>query len=413
MVIIMINRTILKQIELSVKCRPVTLITGARQVGKSTLAQLFIEKGFSYVSLDNSRELEVAIKDPQMFLQIHKWPLIIDEVQKAPGLFNAIEEIVNEEKMHNPKNYGMYILTGSQMYSLMKNVSESMSGRVSIIHMPPLSRNEILNRNEPKFDFDIQRINERAKQNPLKSNELFENIVKGFYPELYSNEFLTSDRFFSDYIETYIERDVCQIINIKDKFIFRRFMELIASLTGQELIFDNISNILGIDAKTVKSWISVLIAGDIIYLLEPYNETSIKKRIVKRPKIYFSDTGLASYLARVSSPKMLQSSFLSGSFVETYIINEIRKSYLNNGINPNFYYYRDNKMNEIDLIILEDGRLHRVECKSGITFNMSAITGFKCVENTNYALGTSGIICNTDVVYPLDNDIYVFPLAGI
>ncbi len=409
----MINRIILKHIELATKCRPVTLITGARQVGKSTLAQLFIKKGFSYVTLDNSRELEIAIKDPQMFLQNHKWPLIIDEIQKAPSLFNAIEEIVNVEKMHNPKNYGMYILTGSQMYNLMKNVSESMSGRVAIIHMTPLSRNEILNRDEPKFNFDIQKINERAKQNPLSLDKLFENIVKGFYPELYSNEYLTSDMFYSDYVQTYIERDVCQIINIKDKLTFMKFMELLASLTGQELIYDNISNILGIDAKTVKSWISVLLSSDIIYLLEPYNETSMKKRIVKRPKLYFCDTGLASYLARVSSPKMLQSSFLSGSFVETYIINEIRKSYLNNGKNPNFYYYRDNKMNEIDLIILEDGILHRVECKSGITFNMSSVTGFKCLENTKYILGVSGIICNTDIVYPLTKDIYVVPLAGI
>ncbi len=409
----MINRTILKHIELAVKCRPVTLITGARQVGKSTIAQLFMKSGFSYVSLDNSREFEMALKDPQMFLQTHRWPLIIDEVQKAPGLFNAIEEVVNSEKMRNPSDYGMYILTGSQMYNLMKGVSESMSGRVAIIHLPPLSRSEILNRDETKFDFNVQRINDRAKNSPLPVDELFKNIIKGFYPELYSNELLTSDMFYSDYVETYIERDVCQIINVKDKFTFRRFMELLASLTGQELIYDNISNSLGIDSKTVKSWISVLLAGDIIYLLEPYNETSMKKRVVKRPKIYFSDTGLAAYLARVSSPEMLRSSFLSGSFVETYIINEIRKSYFNNGKTPNFYYYRDNKLNEIDLIILEDGELHRVECKSGITFNMSAIGSFKCVEKTKYRLGTSGIICNTDVVYPLDNDIYVFPLAGI
>lgn len=409
----MINRTILKHIELAVKCRPVTLITGARQVGKSTIAQLFMKSGFSYVSLDNSRELEVAIKDPQMFLQNHKWPLIIDEVQRAPGLFNAIEEVVNNEKMLNPKNYGMYILTGSQAYSLMKNVSESMSGRVAIIHMPPLSRSEILNRDEPKFDFDIQRINDRAKRNPLTSDELFENIVKGFYPELYSNDYLTSEMFYSDYIETYIERDVSRLLNVKDKFAFKSFMELLASLTGQELVCDNVSNALGVDSKTVKSWISVLLSSDIVYLLEPYNESSIKKRIVKRPKIYFADTGLAAYLARVSTPKMLQSSFLSGGFVETYIINELRKSYLNNGKTPNFYYYRDTRMNEIDLIVLDDGALHRLECKSGISFNMSAVSGFRCVENTRYAIGVSGIICNTDVVYPLDKGIYAFPVAGI
>lgn len=160
----MINRTILKHIELSVKCRPVTLITGARQVGKSTIAQLFIEKGFSYVSLDNYRERELALKDSDMFLRNHKWPLIIDEVQKAPGLFDAIEEIVNNEKMKNINNYGMYILTGSQMYQLMNDVSQSMAGRISIIHMSPLSRNEIIGREETPFNMDVNKTYDRAKK---------------------------------------------------------------------------------------------------------------------------------------------------------------------------------------------------------------------------------------------------------
>ncbi len=409
----MINRTIYKEIELAVKCRPVTLITGARQVGKSTIAQLFIDKGFSYISLDNSRDLEVAVNDPDMFLRLHKWPLIIDEVQKAPGLFAAMEEIVNAEKRKNPKNYGMYILTGSEIYKLMNGVSESMAGRISIIHMPPLSRSEILGRDEPVFDFDIKKISDRANRNPLSVDELYENIVKGAYPELYSNEDLSTEMFYSDYIETYIERDVSRLINVKDKFAFRRFMELLASLTSNELIYDNLARSIGVDIKTIQAWISVLLAGDIVYLLEPYNEMSIKRRVIKRPKIYFSDTGLAAYLARVSSPKMLQASFLNGGFVETYIINEIRKSYLNNGKDPNFYYYRDEKKNEIDLVILEDGKLHRVECKAGMTFNMLSVKAFKCLENTNHALGTSGIICNTDIIYPLGEGIYVFPLAGI
>lgn len=244
-------------------------------------------------------------------------------------------------------------------------------------------------------------------------SDVYKNIIKGFYPELYSNKELTSDMFYSNYVETYIERDVNEIINVKDKFAFRRFIELLASLTGQELVYDNIANAIGVDIKTIKSWISVLLAGDIIYLLEPYNETSIKKRVVKKPKIYFADTGLAAYLVRVKSPEILQASFLNGSFMETYIINEIRKSYLNNGINPNFYYYRDSTMNEIDLIIIEDGKLYRIECKTGMRFNLSDVKAFKCLNNTKYIIGTSGIICNSDTVYPLDDDIYVFPLSGI
>lgn len=409
----MIKRTILKYIEQAINSRPVTLITGARQVGKSTIAQLFIERGFSYISLDNTREREVAIKDPQLFLQLHKWPLIIDEVQRAPALFEAIEEIVNNEKMVNTNNYGMYILTGSQIYKLMKNVTQSMAGRIAIVHMPPLSRNEIIGRDETPFDLNVENINNRAKQNPLSVDDLYKNIIKGFYPEIYSNKNLTYEMFYSDYTETYIERDVSEIINVKDKFVFRQFMELLASLTGQELIYNNISNSLGVDIKTVQSWVSVLLAGDIIYLLEPYNETSIKKRIVKRAKVYFSDTGLACYLTRVNSPEMLKASFLNGRFVETYIINEIRKTYLNNGIKPNFYYYRDTNMNEIDLLILQNGTMHRIECKAGISYSKKDVKAFECVAKTNYSLGTSGIICNSDTIYPLDKDIYVFPLSGI
>lgn len=412
-IIPMIARTILKQVELSLKTKPVTLITGARQVGKSTLVQGFMEKGFSYVSLDNIRERETARKDPEMFLSLHPWPLIIDEVQKAPELFDALEAIVNAEKMKNPDNYGMYILTGSQMYRLMNHVSESMAGRVSIIHMAPLSRNEILGREEPVFSFDPKIANCRAKANPLSAKQLFENIVTGFYPELYRNPLLKREKFYSDYVSTYIERDVSDMVHIKDKFAFLNFMELLASITGEELVYDKLSKVVGVDMKTIKSWISILLAGDIIYLLPPYNELSIAKRIVKRPKIYFSDTGLAAYLAKMNSPEALSSSMLSGRFVETYIVNEIRKSYLNNGLEPNFYYYRDNNQNEIDLVIVENGIVHRVECKSGVRFSSSDIKGFKQLDGSSYKLGEGAIVCNTDVVYPVEKGVFALPIAGI
>ena len=409
----MIKRHIYDQIVNSIKSKPVTLITGARQVGKSTIALEFEKMGYSYVSLDNARERETARKDPDLFLQLHPWPVIIDEVQKAPELFESIEEIVNNEKRKRIDNYGMFILTGSQSYKLMKGVTESLAGRVSIIHMMPLSRNEILGRDEPVFDFDLKKIQKRANDNPLTVIEMFDNIVKGFYPELYSNSGLKLQKFYSDYVETYIERDVSDLVNVKDKLLFMHFMELVASLTGEEIVYDNIAKILGVDKKTVMSWLSILVAGNIVYLLEPYNEMSIAKRIVRRPKLYFTDTGLACYLARLTSGEILQNSNFSGRFVETYIINELRKSYVNNGIEPHFYYYRDNNMNEIDLVIIQDGKLHRVECKSGIKFNNSAVKGFKQLDKTNYQIGAKAIICNTDKIYPLDDGVYVLPLSGI
>lgn len=245
----MIKRSILEQIQISVKSKPVTLIVGARQVGKSTLAFTFEEQGFSYVSLDSSRERELAQNDPDMFLQLHPWPLIIDEVQRAPQLFSSIEEIVNNEKRRNFNNYGMYILTGSQLYKLMEGITESLAGRVSIIHMLPLSRNELLNRSEDVFDFNIMKIQNKALSNPLSVKQLFENIVKGYYPELYSNDLLKIQKFYSDYVETYLERDVSQIINIKNKFLFLRFMELLASLTAEELNYNNLAKVIGVDKK--------------------------------------------------------------------------------------------------------------------------------------------------------------------
>ncbi len=409
----MIARHIYNQILNSVKSRPVTLITGARQVGKSTIAFEFEKMVFSYVSLDSSRDRELANYDPVLFLQLHPWPLIIDEVQRAPGLLNAIEEIVNNEKRKRIDNYGMYILTGSQMYRLMNGITESLAGRVSIIHMMPLSRNEIIHRDEPVFDFNILNIQKRASANPLTAIQLFDDIVKGFYPELYSNNKLKVQKFYSDYVETYIERDVSEILNVKDKLLFRNFMELIASLTGEELVYDNIAKIIGVDKKTVMSWLSVLLAGDIVYLLQPYNELSISKRIVKRPKLYFSDTGLACYLAKLNSGDVLRSSAFSGRFVETYVINELKKSYINNGKEPSFYYYRDNNMNEINLVIIQDGKLHRVECKSGISFSDKAVKGFKQLDNTKYQIGSKAIICNTDTIYPLKDNVYVLPISGI
>lgn len=409
----MIERTILKEIEKSVRNRPVTLITGPRQVGKSTLAHLFEGKGFSYVTLASTREASMARNDPFLFLSLHRWPLIIDEVQKAKPIFEELEGFVDEERIKDGRGYGMYILTGSQAYRLMEGISESMAGRVSIIHMPALSRNETLGIKDEPFSFDLASIHEKANKSPLNASDLFGMIHRGFYPELWANPDLETHRFYSDYVETYIERDVSEIAKVEDKYSFRLFMELLASLTGQQLNYDMISNSLGIDARTVKKWLSILLSSDLVYLLEPYSENSIRKRIVKAPKIYFSDTGLAAYLAKVNSQEMLESSFLKGPFVETYIIGELRKSYLNNGLKPPFYYYRDNNGNEIDLVVLQDGLLHLIECKSGAKYDHKAVKAFSQLDGSEYGRGKRLLFCNTDAIYPLGGEAYAVPIAGI
>lgn len=410
----MIKRTIKSQIEESIKNKPVTLITGARQVGKSTLCyEIKKEHGFNYVSLDDRRERAQAISDPELFLKMHNWPLIIDEVQYAPALFDVIESIVNKQKLETGKNNGMFILTGSQAYELMKGVTESMAGRVSIIRMSPLSASEIYNKDEPKFEINPISNNKRILKYHIEVNELFKLIVRGMYPELYDNKEISSDSFYSNYVDTYIERDVSQLINIKDKMKFQNFMEILASLIGQELVYDTIAKAVGVKVNTIKSWTSVLMAGEIIYLLEPYNELSVVKRIVRRPKIYFNDTGLACYLARLNNDENLKRSAFAGSFFETYVVNEIKKSYRNNGIKENFYYYRDNNQNEIDLIILENGMLHFVECKAGVSYNRSDIKGFKYLKDSKYQIGLSCIICNTDSIYTIEENVYALPVTAI
>lgn len=411
----MIKRTIKESILLGIRNKPVILVTGARQVGKSTLCyEIAKELGYNYVSLDNLRERETALTDPELFLSLHKAPLIIDEVQYAPKLFDVIEAIVNKAKLDGLNNKGMYILTGSEAYRLMEGVSQSMAGRVSIIEMSPFSLREIRALEEKPFVIDPIENEQRNKENSVNLDQLYDYIVKGFYPELFDNEGLDSDSFYADYVRTYLERDVSKIINLNDKLKFQRFMEVLASLTGEEFIANNLAKAIGVSLQTIQSWVSVLLTGNIIHLLEPYNENSTFKRVVKKPKIYFSDTGLAAYLARLNDPKVLRNSIFSGRFVETYIVNEIIKSYKNNNKHVNFYYYRDVDQREIDLVILENGFLHFVECKSGFSYNKSDIYAFNILKkNTRYKVGASAVVCATNSVYSIDDGVYGLPFGSI
>ena len=397
----------------NIKSYPVTLVTGARQIGKSTLCyELTKEHNYNYVSLDDIDNRSEALNDPKFFLSKHKAPLIIDEVQYAPILFEYIEAIVNRTRLEVGDANGMYILTGSQKFNLMKNVTESMAGRVGVINMSPLSYNETINREEILFKVDLDVAFEREKHK-IDSDQLFESITKGFYPELYRNPSLDINMFYSNYVSTYIDRDVTDIVNVKSKLLFHKLMQLLASLTGEELVYDNLAKQIGVDKKTIVSWISVLEASNVIYLLQPYYETSLTKRIIKRPKIYFRDTGLACHLAKLADSKNLAISHFSGHFVETYVINEIIKSYENTGTYAEFYYYRDSEQNEVDLIIQVDGEITLVEIKSGMNFTNNNIKSFKALEKTNYKIAKSCIICLNESIYKINDNIYALPISVI
>lgn len=411
----MIKRTIYKEIVDSVKNKAVTVITGARQVGKTTLCGILEnEFNFNYISLADPITRNAAKSDPSEFLSLNTFPLIIDEIQKVPELFEYLEGIVDREiKKGNKK--GLYVLTGSQTYKLMKGVTESMSGRIGIISMSPLSLSEINSKEEIPFVVDIKRIKERTNDYIIATNNLYDIIVRGFYPELYDNTELKTSVFYADYVETYIERDVSDLINLKDKQKFINLMTVLASLTGQELIYDNLANVIGVDMKTIQSWISVLIAGNIIYLLQSYNDSSLVKSVVKRPKMYFSDTGLACYLARVNSAETLKASYLKGSMVETFIINEIMKSYKNNREDKetSFYYYRNTNKEEIDLVIINDGKISLIECKSGEEYNLSSIKAFGNFDNTKLKIANNAIVCTTKTIYSIKKGTYVIPFTAI
>lgn len=409
----MIERTIKESLLKCIKSFPVTLVTGARQVGKSTLCyELHKELNYNYVSLDDMDERQLANNDPKFFLSKHKSPLIIDEVQNAPILFEYIESVVNKKRLETGNANGMYILTGSQKFKLMKNVTESLAGRVGVINMSPLSYNEIVGKKETPFEVDINR-NYDKHISKLSIDSLFNQITKGFYPELYRNPELEKDLFYSNYVSTYIDRDVSEVVEIKNKLTFHKLMQLLASLTGEELVYDNIAKQIGVDKKTIVNWISVLEASNIIYLLQPYFENSLAKRVIKRPKLYFRDTGLACHLAKLSDPKNLSISHFFGPFVETYVINEIIKTYENINTPVEFYYYRDSQQNEVDLIIQRNGELSLIKIKSGMNFSKNDVKAFENFKKSKYKIGKSAIICLTDSIYKIDDNVFVLPISII
>ena len=409
----MYQRAIKKQVEIALNNYPVVIITGARQVGKSTLAYEFVkDKNFDYVSLDNIDQRKIAIKDPKYFLQQFHFPLIIDEVQYAPILFEVIEEIVNMKRLDTCEANGMFLLTGSQAFHLMKNVTQSLAGRASIIQMEPLGLDEIMQRKTEIYIPTQNRACLYQNDNPLDVKEIFQLICKGMYPELYRSEKVIND-YYENYISTYVDRDITEFINVKDKIKFHDFLEYLAAMTSQQVNAADLGRRLGISGKTIQNWLSILEATGLIYFLQPYNDHSIAKRIVRTSKMYFSDTGLATFLIKMNHPETLRISNLSGAFFETFVVNEIRKTFLNNKQPFQAYYYRDNNQNEVDLVLLYEGKMSLIEIKQGVSFHLGSVKGFKQLEGSMYPIENRVIVCNTLKSYPLNRDIQVVPVSSI
>lgn len=381
----------------------VLLVTGPRQVGKTTLLLKLKPKNMEYITLDDETLRNQAIEDPKLFLEAHPAPLFIDEVQYAPNLFSYIK--INVDKSDKK---GMYWLTGSQAFHLMKNVSESLAGRVGIINLNSFTYAEI-SKNTKKAIFNPPTF---KKADKINVNDVFEAIFKGGMPNLYSDKKLSREMYFSGYIDTYISRDVRDLTQIGDELAFKKFLVSVATRTGEQLNYSSLALDAGISIPTSKRWLSILITAGLIYLLEPYMNSELK-RLTHIPKIIFMDSGLACYLAGWESAKDLQMSSSSGHFLESYIISDIIKSYNAKGIKPNISYYRNKEKEEIDLIFFKNNTLYPYEIKKTGMPTRNMIKNFDKLKVKNKDVGAGGIICFYDELMHLDKTNYIIPISSV
>ncbi len=386
---------------------PVVMVCGARQVGKTTLLnQLKAEnEQIQYVTLDYPRVRSLAKEDPELFLQQYQPPLIIDEIQYATELLPYIK--IRTDRAN--KN-GMYYLTGSQMFHMMKNVSESLAGRVGILSMYSLSRAEI--EGTESSPFLPNKINVTESDDTVTA--IFEKIYRGGMPRLITDSELLPEDYFGAYMQTYLERDIRDFITIKDESKFLKFISCAAARAGQEVNLTDMAKDIEIDRKTADNWLSILVSSGLVYMLSPYSGNTIK-RIIKRPKLYFMDTGLACYLSLWNNPKALELSAMAGAMFENYVISEIIKGYVNHGIDvrSRLFYYRDNNGKEIDLMILDNGTLYPIEIKKSADPGKNALKNFSVLNNLPEIIGEGAIICMTPMVMPLDSRNKLIPVKCI
>jgi len=339
---------------------PVLMVTGPRQVGKTTLLEMCSAGERAYVTLDDLEMRRLAQQDPALFLQTWPAPVTIDEVQYAPQLFSAIKMAVDRDARN-----GLYWLTGSQKFELMSGLTESLAGRVAIVDLLGLSQAELQGRalqSQPFVPTPDWIGQARNAAKPLSLQALYEQIWLGAYPRLVAQGPQSRDVFYRSYVQTYIQRDVQDLLKVSDPMSFHRFLSVVAARTGQLLNYANMANELDIDNKTVKAWLSVLQASGLVYLLQPYHR-NLTKRMIKSPKLYFLDTGLAAYLTKWGSPEALEAGSMSGSMLETWAVCEILKSYWHNGKEAPLYFYRDTEQREIDLLIEDGDVIYPIEIK--------------------------------------------------
>ncbi|MBQ7564316.1 MAG: ATP-binding protein [Lachnospiraceae bacterium] len=384
------------------------LVTGPRQVGKTTMLRNMLQN-IGYVSLDDVVQLQAAVETPGSFLKDNLPPVFIDEIQKAPELFPQMKLILDESKKK-----GQYYLTGSQHFQMMKNASESLSGRIGILTLLGLSLRERYGvKNSLPFLGTEEYLTGRKQESiSITNEELWNCIWRGSLPELAVNPEYSWQMYYGAYVSTYVERDVRELAQVGDILKFTRFMEVLAARNGQLLNLSEAAGEVGISQPTADRWLSILTTSHIIYLLRPYFN-NLTKRAVKTPKLYFLDTGLAAYLSRWNTPEVLQKGAMSGAYFEAFVISEILKSYYNAGIlEPPLYFYRDKDKKEIDLLIEENGCIHPFEIKQHSDPKAGDLKNFSVLNKLDSEMiGEGGVICTYDRIVTLQDSFRVIPVG--
>ena len=388
----------------------VIMVCGQRQVGKSTMLNHIKEHNRRYVSFDDRFARKLAETDPSLFFETYGYPILIDEFQKVPSILEEIKLIVDKLNYENKESNGLFWLTGSEKFQMMKGVSESLAGRVAIFEMSSLSNQELKGIDNGVFDpnLDVLKKNKFEYEN---INEIYKRIFKGGMPKINTSN-IDRDKYYSDYINTYLERDIKELSQVGKLNEFYDFLVYIAARTGQEIKYDEISKQVGVSSPTIKLWIAILERSGVIFILHPYY-TKVTDRLVKIPKLYFMDTGLASYLCRWPNAQTLQNGNMDGAFLETYVVSEIVKSYYNAGkpIN-NLYYYRDIDKKEIDLLVVKADSISPIEIKKNKDPNKPD-KNFNVLNKFGLKIEIGLVICMSEEIKPINRNCYLVPVSLI
>lgn len=404
-----IPRKVISDINEMSQSFPCILITGARQVGKSTLLKQILPENMRYVTLDDFRELRQAQQDPIGYLEEKGTPICIDEIQYAPELFRAIKLIVDREDRP-----GMYWLTGSQRFHMMKGASETLAGRVGIIELCSLSQQEASRESGmPDFFPSTDRMNELVpNRRSCDINELYNRIWRGGYPALHRNLNRNLNHYFDSYLQTYLERDVQALTQVGDKGAFMALMQSAAARTGQQLVYADIAKDAGISPKTAKNWLSILETSGIITLLPPYATNTIK-RLSRSPKLYFMDTGLCAWLGNWTSAASLQSGAVSGAILETWVFGQLYRALGSRGLRASLCYYRDSNGNEVDFLLECDNKIYPMEVKRSSSPTAGDLKAVASIPTGKAEMQPGIVLCTAREMFSLGHGHKAFPISAM